>query len=208
MSSDVDDDDDDGLDELHDDFFFFVRTNATNDVTSLLANPALILTTTNRDGNCAMHFAAANGHADLIRLIHAKCAACVNVRNAQGNSPLAWAVQQSQLGSLRTLIALRADVNSANVARQTPWDIAVAAGAHNDICRALLDAGGKTAESLEPVIDAVAGAPPAAISDASATTTTTTTTTLQEILSANDSVEVDDEADAGVDVVDTQDASS
>ncbi len=186
--------------ELHDDFLYYARTNDEAELRTLLASPLpLDLNWRNEHGNSALHMAAANGHADLVDFLlrtaptlrpgRAQSAVDVNATNALGNTPLAWAAQQNQLGTVRRLLAHAAAVNCVNARRQTPLDLALLAAAHDDVCNALVAAGAKAYDSLQldaASDDAARAAPsPAPPDDAQ----------LASIVDAADAVDMDDDDD-------------
>lgn len=179
------------LDELHDDFLYFVRANEADDLRQILPTPHLDLNCRNAQGNSALHMAAANGLADLIDVLclyvpeSPRARVQVDVRNELGNTPLAWAAQQNQLGAVRRLVHFGADVNSINATNLTPLDLALMAGAHEDVCNALVGAGGKTFESLQE-FNATVNASAVAAATAAAD---------DDVVNAPDAVEFDDDDD-------------
>lgn len=181
------------LDELHDDFLYFVRANEADELRQILPTPHLDLNCRNAQGNSALHMAAANGLAELIDMLclyvpeSPRARVQVDVRNELGNTPLAWAAQQNQLGAVRRLVHFGADVNSINATKLTPLDLALLAAAHDDVCNALVSAGAKTFESLQE-FNAAANA-------TSATTTSVTAAADDDVVNAPDAVEFDDDDD-------------
>jgi ankyrin repeat protein len=193
------------LDELHDDYLYFVRANEAEDLRQILPTPHLDLNHRNAQGNAALHMAAANGLADLIDVLCSyvpespRAGVQVDVRNELGNTPLAWAAQQNQLGAVRRLVHFGADVNSINATKLTPLDLALLAGAHEDVCNALVSAGGKTFESLQEFI--------ATSSNSSATAAATSVTAADDdVVNAPDAVEFDDDDDNNTDNTTNNDA--
>jgi uncharacterized protein len=196
------------LDELHDDFIYFVRVNDVDEVRQCLSNSALNLNARNELGNTALHMAAANGHADLIDLLMQHSATIVttaahsridvNARNQLGNSPLSYAAQQNQLGSVRRLLHFGANVNSVNDSKQTPLDLALLSAAHDDVCNALVNAGAKTFESVQESLNATAtAAAPAAPDNAAASSKNSNDaeSEMETIIGGADAVEMDDDDD-------------
>jgi ankyrin repeat protein len=188
------------LDELHDDFLYFVRAHETTDLIALLPNAQLDLNHRNEQGNTALHMAAANGLADLIDVICTfrpaapRLSADVDVRNALGNTALAWAAQQNQLGALRRLIHFGANLNSINDANQTPLDLALQANAHDDVCNAIVAAGGKSFDSLQQQ-DQQDQQDQKDQKDQQEIASVSSTNTADEVVNAPDAVEFDDDDD-------------
>lgn len=198
----------DELDELHDDFIYFVRVNDVDEVRQLLGNDALNLNARNELGNTALHMAAANGHADLIDLLmqHSatiaqspgRAAIHVDARNQLGNTPLSYAAQQNQLGPVRRLLHFGANVNSVNESKQTPLDLALLSGAHDDVCNALVNAGAKAFDSLQDLATNNTTAAAAATTTAAAAAAAAPAAPeadMASILGGTDAVEMDDDSD-------------
>ncbi|CAD7695433.1 unnamed protein product [Ostreobium quekettii] len=75
----------------------------------------------------ALHFAAANGHTDVVaRLLQA--GATVNPRNEHGNTPLHWASLNGHREVVSLLMGAGADPAAVNRADRTPVDEASQAG--------------------------------------------------------------------------------
>jgi ankyrin repeat protein len=194
------------LDELHDDFIYFVRVNDVDEVRQLLGNDALNLNARNELGNTALHMAAANGHADLIDLLmqHSatiaqspgRAAIHVDARNQLGNTPLSYAAQQNQLGPVRRLLHFGANVNSVNESKQTPLDLALLSGAHDDVCNALVNAGAKAFDSLQDLANnTTAAANITAATTAAPAAPAVPEADMASILGGTDAVEMDDDSD-------------
>lgn len=77
-------------------------------------------------GLSALAAAAAEGHTQIIRALVKTGGADINLPDQAGRTPLFYAIEQNQLGSLRTLLTLGADVNAQDVLGATPLMLAAA----------------------------------------------------------------------------------
>ncbi|KAF2113553.1 ankyrin repeat-containing protein YAR1 [Lophiotrema nucula] len=122
--------DDDAIEEI----LYLARANETSELESYLSE----LSTQTKHGkatlvsaaidpysrNSALHYAAANGHADVIKLllsynldkVTTSAPQPINAVNDAGNTPLHWAALNGQLESVKLLIQLGADVTIINKA--------------------------------------------------------------------------------------------
>lgn len=76
-------------------------TNSTDDLSKLL--PAVIGSGDSLSGNKALHFCAANGHVNLIKLL-IKHNADVNTINSSGSTPLHYASLNGQKDAVQSLL--------------------------------------------------------------------------------------------------------
>ena len=74
-----------------------------------------------------MHWAAYTGHHGLCRYL-ARRGAPVSLQDAEGMTPLHWAVDKSQINVVHTLIELNADVTVRDATERTPLDLAKSLG--------------------------------------------------------------------------------
>ncbi|KAF2140379.1 uncharacterized protein K452DRAFT_274124 [Aplosporella prunicola CBS 121167] len=114
-------------------------------------------------GNSALHYAAANGHTDILALIKdalttttdpksAPHAAFINQRNAAGNTALHWACLNGHLAACKQLVALGADAAVLNAAGHDAVFEAEQNG-KDDVVAWLLVEGG----ALDTVVGALRG---------------------------------------------------
>jgi ankyrin repeat protein len=97
-----------------------------------------------KDGVQAAHHAAAQGHVDVLQLLHAK-GAPLNVASGAGN-PLHWASGEGQGLAVQALVALGAPLDAPNAQGLTPILMAAAAGQGR--CVAVLARAGADAGHL------------------------------------------------------------
>ncbi len=83
------------------------------------------LTINHQDGHgmTALHWAAAQGHDDIIKLL-LEFGANINLQNAQGDTPLHLAARNGNLSTVRLLLARGANVTMVNRQGQTPLVLA------------------------------------------------------------------------------------
>ncbi|KAH3950535.1 hypothetical protein HBI24_116380 [Parastagonospora nodorum] len=121
-----------GLDEdAVDEILYLARTNESADLASYLSElsaqtkrPSADLVAAAIDPyskNGALHYAAANGHNDVIKLLFSVCGDkpvpdIINAVNEAGNTPLHWAALNGHLESVKLLIQSGADVTIINSA--------------------------------------------------------------------------------------------
>ena len=94
-------------------------------------------------GCTALHTAACHGHVDVIRVL-AKLVPTVEPRCVQGHTPLHFAVMHSRWDAAAALVALKADVNSCNLAG-VPLVCAAAESFHAHALKWLVDHGANVA---------------------------------------------------------------
>lgn len=99
-----------------------VRVGDSSAVKSLSREETDLLTKLNQDGNTALHYAAANGHLEILEFI-LQNGADPNARNSSGNTPLHWACFCNQLECVRVLVAC-SDLSICNESEQTFVDMA------------------------------------------------------------------------------------
>mmetsp|Transcript_17615 Transcript_17615/g.30332 ORF Transcript_17615/g.30332 Transcript_17615/m.30332 type:complete len:142 (-) Transcript_17615:541-966(-) len=89
----------------------------------------------NENRNTALHYAAANGHSDVIRVLLAYHALpCA--KNDSGNQALHWAALNGHADAAVALLEGGADPMAMNDFGRTPFDEAQQ-GSHDTICRIL-----------------------------------------------------------------------
>lgn len=89
--------------------------------------PAVPLDDADRNGSTALHAAAENGNARVIRGLVAD-GAKIDAKDAQGRTPLLIAVRQRHLKVAADLIALGADINAETRNGWTALSLAVKSG--------------------------------------------------------------------------------
>jgi ankyrin repeat protein len=136
------------------------RTGALDVVTLLLARGASVGARDDRRGQTALMWAAAEGHAEVVRVL-VSAGADLNARVPSGFTPLLFAVREGRLDAVRALLKAGANVNDVippdgpgprrrgygggvPPAGTTPLLVAVRNG-HLDVAAALLDAGANAA---------------------------------------------------------------
>ncbi|KAK7541482.1 ankyrin repeat-containing domain protein [Phyllosticta citricarpa] len=124
---------DDEIDEL----LYLARANETDDLPLCLAEvqklpqyegvsaaDILCAAVDAHSGNSVLHYAAANGHSDVIKKILTSAYAAspdaykpfVNLRNSSGNTALHWAALNGHLDAVKLLVSLGADAAVLNAA--------------------------------------------------------------------------------------------
>lgn len=119
-----------GLDEeTIDDILYLARTNESAELASYLSDVAartkqsqtelLAAAVDPYSKNGALHYAAANGHNDVIKLLFASSSekpspVLINALNDAGNTPLHWAALNGHLDSVKLLVESGADVTVIN----------------------------------------------------------------------------------------------
>lgn len=115
------------------------RTGATDAVAALLQHGATTNAHENRKHQNALMWAAAEGHADVARLLLDNGAA-VSARSSGGFTPLLFAARSGDVGTARILLDAGADVNELTLAHGNALVVA-AAGNHEALSLFLLSAG-------------------------------------------------------------------
>ncbi|KAI8933179.1 hypothetical protein NX059_009817 [Plenodomus lindquistii] len=121
-----------GLDEeTIDDILYLARANEVAELESFLSEvsdktklskPELLTKAVDPySKNSALHYAAANGHTDVIKLLFASSTekpapAFINAINNAGNTSLHWAALNGHLESVKVLVEAGADVTIINKA--------------------------------------------------------------------------------------------
>ena len=93
-------------------------------------------------GDSLLTLAAYHGHAEAVELIAAQPGVDVSRRNKMGFDPLTGAAYKGHVDVAKTLLKLKANVNSANGAGQTPLMFTAVFG-KTEVAQLLLDAGAK-----------------------------------------------------------------
>ncbi|KAL1632587.1 ankyrin repeat-containing protein [Neofusicoccum ribis] len=158
-----------------DDLLYLARANETQDLSQYLqelaqshagSSPAdvLVAAVDAHSGNSALHYAAANGHTEILDVIrttltsaapspeHAKqtYSSFVNLKNSAGNTALHWAALNGHLSAVKTLVSLGADATILNTAGHDAVFEAEQNG-KNDVVGWLLVEGG----ALDTVVGAL-----------------------------------------------------
>ena len=128
------------------------RTGSLEAVRLLLAKGADVKAKEKKYGQAALHWAAAEGHADVIAEL-VKAGALVEDRLDSGYTPLLFAVREGKIEAVKALLKAGADVNDTTPAggrRTAPPKaprtgtsalILAAVNAHYELGKVLLDAG-------------------------------------------------------------------
>ncbi|CAK9038315.1 unnamed protein product [Durusdinium trenchii] len=100
-----------------------------------------------QDPNCAdaqgftaLHFAAANGMSDVVRILLEAGASCDRATSYEGITALHAAAANGKLDVVHLLLRARASSNTADAERKTALNVAAANG-HPEVVHLLLDAG-------------------------------------------------------------------
>ncbi|KAH7054245.1 ankyrin repeat-containing domain protein [Macrophomina phaseolina] len=161
-------------DEL-DDLLYLARANETQDLPQYLqqlsqthapSSPAdvLVAAVDPASGNSALHYAAANGHTEILDIIRTTLASAapspdaakesykpfVNLKNSAGNTALHWAALNGHLAAVKALVSLGADAAILNAAGHDAVFEAEQNG-KNDVVGWLLVEGG----ALDTVVGAL-----------------------------------------------------
>lgn len=84
--------------------------------TILSQNKGLINTKDNLSESTAAHLAAANGHADILKLILSENSDLASLPNSSGDTPLHWAALTGSLDCVKLLVEAGADPHQVNKA--------------------------------------------------------------------------------------------
>ena len=98
---------------------FILYPQVVSDLLAHGSNPDLY----DNEGWIGMHFAACEGHEDVIKLLAANKGQ-VDQQNKYGRTPLHWACSKSQLGAVETLLSLGADLTIKDRLDKKPTDVA------------------------------------------------------------------------------------
>lgn len=158
-----------------DDVLYLARANETQDLPQYLqelsqshagSSPAdiLVAAVDSQSGNSALHYAAANGHTEILDIVRTTLTSAapspdaakesyksfVNLKNASGNTALHWAALNGHLAAAKTLVSLGADAAILNTAGHDAVFEAEQNG-KNDVVGWLLVEGG----ALDTVVGAL-----------------------------------------------------
>ncbi|KAF4313752.1 putative ankyrin repeat containing protein yar1 [Botryosphaeria dothidea] len=158
-----------------DDVLYLARANETQDLPQYLqelsqshagSSPAdiLVAAVDSQSGNSALHYAAANGHTEILDIVRTTLTSAapspdaakesyksfVNLKNASGNTALHWAALNGHLAAVKTLVSLGADAAILNTAGHDAVFEAEQNG-KNDVVGWLLVEGG----ALDTVVGAL-----------------------------------------------------
>lgn len=124
----------------------FAKSGNTNELSTFLdLNPDLVKSTTDDEGNTALHFAASGGHVECVEAL-LQAGAEIEARNNEGSSPLCVSCSLPDGGvTAQALLDHGADVNSSPANEQMPISEACR-HARLDIVR-LLIANGSSPEA-------------------------------------------------------------
>lgn len=96
--------------------------------TILSQEPDLVTSTDNLGESTVAHLAAANGHADILKIILSKNRSLANHPNSSGNTPLHWATLTGSYDCVKLLVEAGGDPHQVNKAGIDPIYQAHAAG--------------------------------------------------------------------------------
>ncbi|KAL1645759.1 ankyrin repeat-containing protein [Diplodia intermedia] len=158
-----------------DDLLYLARANETQDLPQYLqhlsqshagssAADILAAAVDEASGNSALHYAAANGHNEILSIVRTTLTSAVaspeavkesyksfvNLKNSAGNTALHWAALNGHLPAVQTLVALGADATILNAAGHDAVFEAEQNG-KNDVVGWLLVEGG----ALDTVVGAL-----------------------------------------------------
>ncbi|KAF2087570.1 hypothetical protein K490DRAFT_14110, partial [Saccharata proteae CBS 121410] len=149
-----------------DDLLYLSRTNSTADLSAYLSSlsaayavpiDAVVLAAVDPEtGNGLLHYAAANGHLEILTHLHAAIPSAtrtlLNRPNARQNTPLHYACLNGQLGFAQALVAAGADTRVKNSAGHDAVFEAERSG-HDGVVAWLLVEGG----ALDDVVGGLRG---------------------------------------------------
>ncbi|KAB2578170.1 putative ankyrin repeat containing protein yar1 protein [Lasiodiplodia theobromae] len=158
-----------------DDLLYLARANETQDLPQYLQELSqshagsstadiVVAAVDEASGNSALHYAAANGHTEILDIIRNALTSAVpspdavkesyksfvNLKNSAGNTALHWAALNGHLSAVKTLVALGADATILNAAGHDAVFEAEQNG-KNDVVGWLLVEGG----ALDTVVGAL-----------------------------------------------------
>jgi uncharacterized protein len=115
------------------------RAGSVDAVNMLLLAGAKVNARENWNGQTALHWAAAEGHAAVVEALIAG-GADIRQRSNAGSTPFMFAVRKGDMGAVKAFLAAGADVNEKRVDRATPLLVAILNG-HEDLVDLLLEKG-------------------------------------------------------------------
>ena len=98
-----------------------------HDIVRVLVRKGVIIDSTDRENDTALHLAVKKGHFDVVKQLITD-GADINARNAYDNTPLLLAATQSNLDIMNILITHGADANVINKSGKTPLSYAIHSG--------------------------------------------------------------------------------
>jgi ankyrin repeat protein len=119
------------------DLFDAVRTGDAEKVKALLQADLKLAEARTEDGSTALHLAALEGQAAVVRLLLAN-GAQVNARGLREETPLHMATYDGHREVAEVLLASQADLDARNTAGETPLHLAARKG-YRDLVELLLD---------------------------------------------------------------------
>ncbi|TRY55471.1 hypothetical protein DNTS_032268 [Danionella cerebrum] len=120
------------------DVFELVYKGKASAIENLVQKSPEVLIIKDENGACPLHYAAAGGNLDIIRLIATVVGPEeMNTQDDQGRTPLHWAVEQDKQQSCTLLLDLGVDPNILNNALIAPLHLAVSKQ-HNHLVEVLL----------------------------------------------------------------------
>ncbi|KNH04468.1 Ankyrin repeat domain-containing protein [Perkinsela sp. CCAP 1560/4] len=93
------------------------------DIEQVLDDNVSFINCTNDQGHSMLHYAAANGHITVLKLLLSekyKAQLDLNTKNNEGNTPLHWAATNNHLNVITLLIEAGCDCNIQNATGNTP----------------------------------------------------------------------------------------
>ena len=111
-----------------------------DDLTRLLQrNSNVNISEKNEEGYAALHYAAGNGHVDVVKLL-LKRGAAVHSKSNAGSTPLCLAARYGHLDVVKVLLRYIVDIDGENASGNTALHEAADKG-HTLVVKELLDAG-------------------------------------------------------------------
>jgi ankyrin repeat protein len=111
------------------------------EIVKMLINAGAMRDISSKEGWYAIHFAAANGHSEICKLIKKQGSySYIDEHTHNGNTPLYLAAQNGFTDTVKTLIDLGATLDLPNKGNYTPLDIAIINN-HLSVMQILLDHG-------------------------------------------------------------------
>ncbi|CBZ27339.1 ankyrin/TPR repeat protein [Leishmania mexicana MHOM/GT/2001/U1103] len=123
-------------------FLRAARSRDTADCSRMLKEKPELVNSVEAGGYAALHFAAFNGDAEMIRLL-LEYKADLSIENLDGNTPLVMGVKGRQLECIRILANAGADVNKESPSGSAAAHYAASMG-YLDCLRLLVELGAKT----------------------------------------------------------------
>ncbi|KAF2125359.1 ankyrin, partial [Dothidotthia symphoricarpi CBS 119687] len=112
--------------ETIDDILYFARANEASELSTLLTDLATTTKASQADilaavidsnsKNSPLHYAAGNGHDEIVKILLSTPSPILNATNESGNTALHWASLNGHLPSVKLLVEAGADVTIINSA--------------------------------------------------------------------------------------------